>query len=345
MITPFAFGADRVDNVDTILAADINNVRAWLAYTAALGRNANTETLAANKTLVDADEPIQFLDPSASEYTVELPAEGLANHVFYFVNTSASYDLEILDDAAATIVTVEPEKAAIVVSDGTNWELVATTNAATHLTALRVYEANDTWTKPTGLDHVIVEVVGGGAGGGGCNSGSGLSAAAPGGGGGGYSKKFISAASLGATETVTVGAGGAGGAAGTNNGAAGGTSSFGSHLSATGGAVAAGGSASATVPAATSNVSTGGAGSNGDINANGSAGGMGLRLSTTSAKGGRGGDTLYGAGGRPTLANSALQGGSGYGGGGAGAATADTTTDLAGGDGADGVVIVYEYTS
>jgi len=135
-ITPFAFGADRVDNVDTILAADINNLRAWLAYTAALGRNANTETLAANKTLVDSDEPIQFLDPSATEYTVELPAEGNANHVFYFVNTSASYDLEILDDGAATIVTVEPEKTAIVISDGTDWKLIASTNipAATQIT-------------------------------------------------------------------------------------------------------------------------------------------------------------------------------------------------------------------
>jgi len=135
-ITPFAFGADRVDNVDTIVAADINNLRAWLAYTAALGRNANTETLAANKTLVDSDEPIQFLDPSATEYTVELPAEGNANHVFYFVNTSASYDLEILDDGAATIVTVEPEKTAIVISDGTDWKLIASTNipAATQIT-------------------------------------------------------------------------------------------------------------------------------------------------------------------------------------------------------------------
>lgn len=147
-ITPFAFGADRVDNVDTILAADINNLRAWLAYTAALGRNANTETLAANKTLVDSDEPIQFLDPSVTEYTVELPAEGNANHVFYFVNTSASYDLEILDDAAATIVTIEPEKAAIVMSDGTDWKLIASTNTQSDPPATQITETSG----PTTLD-------------------------------------------------------------------------------------------------------------------------------------------------------------------------------------------------
>ena len=147
-IEPFDFGADRVDNVDTIVAADINNLRAWLAYTAALGRNANTETLAANKTLVDSDEPIQFLDPSATEYTVELPAEGNANHVFYFVNTSASYDLEILDDAATTIVTIEPEKAAIVMSDGADWKMIASTNAPTIPAATQITETSG----PTTLD-------------------------------------------------------------------------------------------------------------------------------------------------------------------------------------------------
>ena len=153
MIEPFDFGADVQDKSgetpgDDILAAHMNNLRAWLAYTAALGRNANTETLAENKTLVDSDEPIQFLDPSATEYTVELPAEGLANHVFYFVNTSDTYDLEILDDAAATIVTVEPEKAAVVMSDGTDWKLIATTNAAAASPATQITETSG----PTTLD-------------------------------------------------------------------------------------------------------------------------------------------------------------------------------------------------
>ncbi len=95
MTNPHTFGSDVVDNVTDIVADHINNLRAWLAFTAALGLNANTETLTANKTLVDGDEPIQYLDPSASAFTVELPAEGSANHIFYFVNTSTSDKLEI----------------------------------------------------------------------------------------------------------------------------------------------------------------------------------------------------------------------------------------------------------
>ncbi len=96
-------------------------VPGW-AFTAALGLNANTETLTANKTLVDGDEPIQYLDPSASAFTVELPAEGSANHIFYFVNTSTSDNLESQDDGAVTIVTILPGMSAIVVSDGTSWK-------------------------------------------------------------------------------------------------------------------------------------------------------------------------------------------------------------------------------
>lgn len=98
----------------------------WMAL---LGRYANTETLTGDKTLVDADNPIQYLDPTAGEYTVELPAEGERNHIFYFVNTSASYDLQVDDDSETTIVTVEPGKAAMVLSDGSSWSLVANTNA------------------------------------------------------------------------------------------------------------------------------------------------------------------------------------------------------------------------
>ena len=51
---------------------------------------------------------------------------------------------------------------------------------------------------------------------------------------GGTSIKLIDGASVGATETVTIGTGGTGGV-GMNDGTAGGTSSFGSHCSVTGG--------------------------------------------------------------------------------------------------------------
>lgn len=127
------------------------------------------------------------------------------------------------------------------------------------------YVANDgaTWNKPSGLLGVRVWAIGpgGGAGAAHVNSNSGA-----GGGGGGWSFKQILAASLGATETVAVGTGGAGGAAGTNPGSAGNkASTFGAHLSAGAGAggVASGGGAG---------IAAGGAATGGDINLDGAAG-------------------------------------------------------------------------
>jgi len=81
------------------------------------------------------------------------------------------------------------------------------------LTAVRVYTANNTWTKPAGLRHIIAIVVGGGGGGGGGNTGASQTACAGGGGGGGFAQEFLLAAALGATEAVTVGAAGAAGSA------------------------------------------------------------------------------------------------------------------------------------
>ena len=100
---------------------------------------------------------------------------------------------------------------------------------------LREYTGSDTWTKPAGLKELFVVCIGGGAGGGSGSRGAAGVLRRGGGGGGGtvIVWRKISAAELGATETVTVGAGGAGGAAVTaddtngNDGTAGGDTSFG----------------------------------------------------------------------------------------------------------------------
>jgi hypothetical protein len=83
----------------------------------------------------------------------------------------------------------------------------------------------NTFTVPTGITKIMVEVWGGGGG-----AAIGVSA----GGGGGYAKGILSV-TPGNTITATVGAGGTGGQALGSDGAAGGTSTF-SSLSATGGA-------------------------------------------------------------------------------------------------------------
>ncbi len=212
----------------------------------------------------------------------------------------------------------------------------------------QVFTASGSYSKPDGLLGVVVEVVGGGGGGGGVPATVSTNAAgASGGGGGGYSKKFIAASDLSASETVTIGAGGAGvsGAAGNN----GGTTSFGAHLQATGGT---GGGLTASVNG-TAQVDgrSGGIGSLGDINLGGGAtdygfasGGGGIGLGTGSAGGDAGG--IGGGSGRGVARSGAATAGiaaTSEGGGGGGAASGtDNNSAQAGGDGADGIVIVTE---
>lgn len=111
------------------------------------------------------------------------------------------------------------------------WEDAATVNNTGY--RKYIYDASTTWTKQANLEYVQVTVVGAGGGGGSAELGSTDQGQAGNSGAIGYKK--ILAASLGSTETVTIGSGGAGGAGGTNDGSDGGNSSFGSHVTANGG--------------------------------------------------------------------------------------------------------------
>lgn len=174
-----------------------------------------------------------------------------------------------------------------------------------------------TWTKPSGLKYVVVEVQAAGGNGG---DAAGASNGGGGGGAGGYSRKLIAAASLGTTETVTIGA-------------VGNSSSFGSHCSATAGSNGTAGSSSALGGA-------GGTGSGGDINAAGGGGGPG---SKAVGQGGVGGSSFFGSGGAGTYGNDVNGNAAGnYGGGGGGASTESTGTQT-GGAGGPAIVIVTEY--
>jgi hypothetical protein len=207
------------------------------------------------------------------------------------------------------------------------------------------YTASTTWTKPanfTANSFVLVTVVGGGGGGGSAEATtvSQYSCGSSGGGGAAAIKKIMNA-DLNATETVTIGAAGSGASAAADNATAGGTSSFGSHCSATGGGAGARGIATTTanqLPRIAGGIATGG-----DINIEGG--------SSTNAKAQI--NPLTGL--WPSISGGSIFSNvvnvydgdgispSGYGGGGAAASCGVDKSNRAGGNGADGIVIVEEY--
>ena len=179
-----------------------------------------------------------------------------------------------------------------------------------------------TYTPSAGLVYVEAELQAPGGGSGGCASGGGTAAASSsGGGGGGYTKKLYTAAQLGASAAVTLGAVGSGGAAGNNNGTAGGTCTFvpsgaGATLTANGGGAGLGSAAAATV----ANIGgTGGTATGGDINIQGGMGGYGLAVSATFAIGAFGGPSKLSPNLITSTAASTGSAGQNYGGGAAGA--------------------------
>lgn len=210
--------------------------------------------------------------------------------------------------------------------------------------ALVVFTASGNYVKPDGLKFIEVMVVGGGGGAGGiANAGVSAFGSAQSGGAGGASIKIIDAQSLAASETVTVGAGGSGGAAGNNNGASGGTTSFGAHCQATGGAAGGGNLASTTQIVSIG--ASGGVGSSGDINVNGGHSASSIMIGNSAAQviSGSGGQSILSSGGANRAGNNNGITATGYGGGGSGGANAGTTNNYAGGDGADGIVIIKEF--
>lgn len=210
------------------------------------------------------------------------------------------------------------------VYDLANDRFKITSTASGGLKSVQVFETSGTWTKPSGISTVRVEVVGGGGGGAFDNAG--------GGGGGGTAEKLIDVTGT-ASETITVGTGGAGDNTAGGTGVTGGTSSFGAFCSATGGTGGKGPSASPTL-----DPGDGGIGIGGDLNIGGGAGSRGINAQNM---GGSGGNSSKGGGGRGGGNNLDAEDGQNYGGGGGSKGGGGAGTS---GDGADSVVTVWEYS-
>ena len=189
--------------------------------------------------------------------------------------------------------------------------------------AVQVITATGTYTPTSGMAYCIAEVVGGGAGGQSVNNDT--NDGAGGGGAGGYARKLLTAADIGASKAVTIGAGGAGNAAG-------GTTSLGAIMSATGGAAGGNNDLIGTL---------GGLGTGGNVNARGMRGMYGFSP-TASEFGGDGGSSPFGSGGTGSESDGNGAAATGYGSGGAGA-YAGGTIDRTGGAGSAGVVVITEF--
>lgn len=118
----------KVDLVDDVMASHVNDLQdAIVALEQAALARPDTETLADDKVLVDADAAIQFLDPGGAAREVELPAEGNDNHPFLIVNTAdAAEALTVKDDSGGTIGTVARDEAKLFVSNGSVWRQLTT---------------------------------------------------------------------------------------------------------------------------------------------------------------------------------------------------------------------------
>ena len=211
---------------------------------------------------------------------------------------------------------------------------------------MQTFTSTGTYTPTAGMVYCIVEIVGGGGGGGGARDDTGGTIAAGGGGSGGYVKGVYSAATIGASQAVTIGALGAGGVL-SASGAAGGTTTFGALMTAGGG----GGGAGSIY---TGGIALGGAGgtASGGTNAFvGNAGGFAPGTHTVGDvfMGGYGAASFFGGSPIPVISANVSSGTNGnpattYGAGGGGA-VGYSTNGATGGNGFAGICIVTEYCS
>lgn len=208
-----------------------------------------------------------------------------------------------------------------------------------------------TYTPTAGMRYCIVENVGGGGQGGGSNSAAGTGSGGNGGGGAGYCRRTYTAAEIGATAAVVIGAAGAGAAAGAvgNNG---GNSTFtptgpGATLTASGGGGGAAGVANAAANA-TPITNNAGSASGGEVNIVGSMGSSGWVIANgVIGTGGAGGMSHFSTVSPSTAAATVSAGnpGNGFGAGGGGGISNGAGGARAGADGKPGICIITEFIS
>ncbi|WP_430226839.1 hypothetical protein [Paraburkholderia tropica] len=159
----------------------------------------------------------------------ELPANGIATFV--------SYVGPLLNSGAVCWILYECIGGAQQVAPATQSKHAMQLGQATgRFLNAQIFGSSGTYTPTSGMTSVIVEVQGGGGGtGGAATTSSGGYSGSPGASSGSYAKVLLTAAQIGTSQPVTVGAAGTAGASGSSTGGTGGTSSLGSLVSCPGG--------------------------------------------------------------------------------------------------------------
>jgi hypothetical protein len=240
--------------------------------------------------------------------------------------TTLTENAVILGNGTSDPTFVEPGTAGnVLTSNGTTWVSSASGAAGLQNFVIQVFTTSGTYTPTPGMLYCEVEVIGaGGAGSGRTGAGQYMT----GGGAGGRAIRRLTAAQIGASQSVTIGAGGTGVSGGSGND--GGSTALGTLVSATGGIGGAFG-ASAIIG------SSGGLGADGDVNIPGAP----SAIAHVAAIGFAGASSPYGAGGREELANTNGKNASGYGAG--GGASGSGGGGAAGGEGSNGLIVIREY--
>ena len=115
------------DNVTDNLALYHNELKTAIDHVmsaANYAAYANTQSITADKTLTDADFPIQTLTPDAARNVI-LPAVASTNHGYIISNGSASFILTIKNAGGSTITALAVSSTTLLTSNGTTWRAIS----------------------------------------------------------------------------------------------------------------------------------------------------------------------------------------------------------------------------
>ncbi len=334
--------------------------------TGIVGVIATAFTTAKTVTLPNADDTLMGKATTDTMTNKTIDADGTGNSITNIENADikagAAITYNKIQDVSATDRVLGRDTAGAGVIEEITPAALLTMLAAYSNMVIQVFTTPgaNTYTPTSGMKHCLVISTGGGGGAGGADT-DGTSGSIGGGGGGGAGGTCIerfTAADIGASQTVTIGAAGtAGGATGTSGGV-GGNTTFGALHTANGGAPGSGPGTS-TVDFTSTAGGGGGVPTGGLLNITGGdgmsaiGGGVDGTTDLSFCQGGHGGASFWGGGGKggaaanATLTTDATQAGNAgkaYGSGGGGGANCNATAGVAGGAGVAGVCLIIEYT-